>query len=148
MSPLYSTGRPANTRVNNIMKNTLNGTCECGEVSFTVEAPRETVTVCHCSQCRRTSGHLWASTHAAYSSVQFSNQQGLEWYTSSKNAKRGFCKFCGSSLFYRMNDEEGVGIAAGCLDSPNGFRVGKHIFVADKGDYYEISDTVPQLDTY
>ena len=129
------------------MIKTLKGRCECGEVSFIVESPRETVTVCHCSQCRRMSGHIWASTHAPYSNVQFSNDKGLKWYTSSKTAKRGFCKLCGSSLFYRMNDEDGIGIAAGCLDNPTGFSLAKHIFVADKGDYYDIADGVSQYDT-
>lgn len=47
-----------------------------------------------------------------------------------------------------MNDEEGIGIAAGCLENPTEFRIGKHIFVANKGDYYAISDNAPQLDTY
>ncbi|WP_420549928.1 GFA family protein [Curvivirga sp.] len=127
----------------------IKGRCECGKVSFQTEKVRETVTVCHCSQCRRMSGHLWASTHAAsYDDLNFHTDEGLEWYVSSDFAKRGFCKFCGSSLFYRMNDEEGVGIAAGCLDNPTNIQINKHIFVKDKGDYYEISDDLEQLETH
>lgn len=126
----------------------IKGRCDCGAVSFEVETVRDTVTICHCGQCRRTSGHLWASTHAAYDSVQFTNDQGLEWYRSSDFASRGFCRNCGSSLFYRMNDEAGVGIAAGCLDLPTGLTTGKHIFVKDKGDYYEIADNAPQIEKY
>ena len=126
----------------------VKGRCDCGAVSFEVEAVRETVTICHCGQCRRTSGHLWASTHAAYDAVNFTNDHGLEWYSSSDFAKRGFCKSCGSSLFYRMNNEEGIGIAAGCLDLPTNLQIGKHIFVKDKGDFYEIADDAPQIETY
>jgi hypothetical protein len=44
-----------------------------------------------------------------------------------------------------MNGEAGVAIAAGCLDQTAGLRVGKHIFVADKGDYYEIPDDAPKF---
>ncbi|MTI08530.1 GFA family protein [Curvivirga aplysinae] len=69
-------------------------------------------------------------------------------YKSSDFAKRGFCKFCGSNLFYRMNDEEGVGIAAGCLDNPTDIHINKLIFVKDKGDYYEISDDAEQIGRY
>ncbi|WP_370632846.1 hypothetical protein [Hasllibacter sp. MH4015] len=47
-----------------------------------------------------------------------------------------------------MNDEEGIGIAAGCLDAPTGLHTGKHIFVRDKGDYYDIADYAPQIETY
>lgn len=110
---------------------------------FEVDAVRKTVTVCHCSQCRRTSGHLWASTHAPFNSVKFVNDSGLQWYASSATAKRGFCKTCGSSLFYRMNDEDGIGIAAGCLEDAGDLTIGKHIFVADKGGYYAAPDDAP-----
>ena len=127
----------------------LTGGCECGAVAFEVVGDyRKAVTVCHCSQCRRASGHLWASTKAAFADVHFTRQDGLSWFASSDFAKRGFCRFCGASLFYRKNGEEGIGIAAGCLDSPTDLHMGKHIYVADKGDYYEITDDAPQFETY
>lgn len=47
-----------------------------------------------------------------------------------------------------MNDEDGIGNAAGCLDSPTDMKIGKHIFVKDKGDYYEITDGAPQIEKY
>lgn len=122
------------------------GRCECGRVRFSVPAVRETISVCHCSQCRRTSGHLWASTHAPFASVRFDADEGLEWYVSSKSARRGFCRFCGSSLFYKMNDEDGIGIAAGCLNETGGLRLGKHIYADSKGEYYEIEGDVPIFD--
>ncbi len=124
------------------------GRCECGQVAFTVTNARPTVTMCHCSQCRRMSGHHWAATHALWSDLSFTNDAGLTWYTSSDWAKRGFCSACGSSLFYRLNDEDGVGIAAGCLDGPTGFIAGKHIFTADKGDYYTIANDAPHIEKY
>ena len=126
----------------------IKGRCDCGDVQFEIEAVRQDVTICHCSQCRRTSGHLWASTYAPYDKVKFITDESLEWYKSSDYAKRGFCKACGSSLFYRLNEEEGIAIAAGCLDMPTGLKIGKHIFVKDKGDYYDITDGAPQIEKY
>ena len=126
----------------------ISGRCECGKVRFEAKTVREAVTVCHCKQCRRTSGHLWASTHARFEDVTFLTDEGLKWYASSDFAKRGFCQQCGSSLFYRMNDEEGIGIAAGCIDDPTGLEVSKHIFVKDKGDYYDIGDGAEQIEAY
>ena len=32
----------------------------------------------------------------------------------------------------------------GAFDGPTHTRIGLHIFVADKGDYYELTDGVPQ----
>ena len=124
----------------------ITGRCECGAVTFEVPTVRPTVTFCHCSQCRRMSGHVWASTHAPFSAVTFTQQAGLAWYASSDFAERGFCNRCGSSLFYRLTGKDDLGIAAGCLDMPTGLTPAKHIFVADKGDYYDIADGVPQIE--
>ena len=126
----------------------LTGRCDCGAVAFTVTGARQALTACHCSQCRRTSGHFWVATNAPFDQLTFTRDDGLRWYESSAWAKRGFCGTCGSSLFYRMNDEAGIGIAAGCLESPTDMHISKHIFCADKGDYYDISDDVPQIATY
>ncbi len=126
----------------------VNGKCECGKVSFQAEGVGGTVTICHCSQCRRISGHVWAATHASCEKLSFSSDEGLTWYVSSDFAKRGFCKFCGSSLFYKMNDQDFITIAAGCLDAPTNLEIGKHIFVKDKGDYYEITDNMPQIQRF
>jgi hypothetical protein len=126
----------------------IKGQCDCGAVAFTLPKVRESVTMCHCKQCRRMAGHFWASTHAPWDSLEFSNQSGLAWYRSSDWAKRGFCNRCGSTLFYRLNSEDGVGIAAGCLADPTGLKPGKHIFTKYKGDYYDIADDAPQIETY
>lgn len=123
----------------------VKGRCNCGKVAFEVKTVRKELNVCHCTLCRRASGHLWAATHARFSDMHFIEDEGLTWYESSDFAKRGFCRFCGSNLFYRMNGEEGIGIGAGCLEAPTGLEIGKHIFVKDKGDYYTIDDDAPQI---
>lgn len=116
----------------------ITGRCECGAVAFEVKQVRKTITICHCSQCRRTSGHLWASTYAELGDLIFTKDDALQWYVSSETAKRGFCNRCGSSLFYRSNEESGIGIAAGCLDNTADMHIGKHIFVGSKGAYYSL----------
>ena len=58
----------------------LNGSCLCGAVAFTVEGPLRYVTSCHCSQCRKMTGHYWAATGTAIAAVTFSRQEGLKWY--------------------------------------------------------------------
>ncbi|MEJ8476802.1 GFA family protein [Roseibium algae] len=87
-------------------------------------------------------------SHAPTDKLYLSNKDGLEWYESSSFARRGFCKFCGSSLFYQMKGDENTAIAAGILNGPTGLKIGKHIFVKDKGDYYEINEDEPQIARY
>ncbi|MGO1081292.1 GFA family protein [Inquilinus sp. CA228] len=38
------------------------GGCLCGAVRYRVTGPLRPVVACHCSQCRRTSGHVAAFT--------------------------------------------------------------------------------------
>lgn len=126
----------------------IQGSCECGAVRFTCEEVRPTVTVCHCGQCRRTSGHLWASTTCDADKLLFKADEALTWYASSDFAKRGFCSRCGSSLFYKIHEKGHYAVAAGALEQPSGLTVTKHIFAKDKADYYEITGDAPVLDTY
>lgn len=39
-----------------------------------------------------------------------------------------------------------MSFSLGSLDAPTGVTLEKHIFVADKGDYYLITDDLPQED--
>jgi hypothetical protein len=66
------------------------------------------------------------------------------WFAASDFAKRGFCPTCGSFLFWKANGETGTAVSLGALDGPTGLHLARHIFVADKGDYYDINDGVPQ----
>lgn len=118
------------------------GQCLCGAVTFTVNATPEGASICHCSQCRKQSGHLWASSNAPKTAVEITGP--VTWYASSPLAERGFCPKCGSFLFWHAHAEETISFALGALDAPTGLKLKKHIFVADKGDYYDITDGLPQ----
>jgi len=122
----------------------LKGSCLCGDVTFTVTAAPEGVSACHCGQCRKQSGHVWASAYVAASDLSISGP--VSWYAASDIAKRGFCPRCGSFLFWKAHDEDTMSFALGALEAPTGLRLEKHIFVKDKGDYYDIADGVPQTD--
>ena len=101
------------------------------------------VTGCHCEQCRRTSGHHVAATAAPREAVTVDGE--VTWYVSSERARRGFCGTCGSNLFWDGPGSH-LSIMAGTLDRPSGLRMAGHIFMASKGDYYEVADGLPQAD--
>jgi hypothetical protein len=121
------------------------GACLCGSVSFEVTEPLNDPDACHCSQCRRQSGHFWASTDVARAALTVFGAENLRWYASSERVRRGFCGTCGSVLFWDPEGRDRIAVAMGAFDAPTGTRLGKHIFVADKGDYYDIADGLPQI---
>jgi hypothetical protein len=124
------------------------GSCLCGGVSFEVKGNLVGATSCHCGQCRKNSGHYWCSTPTADDTFTLTSSGALKWYASSENAKRGFCSDCGSFLFWKHSDEPEISISMAAFDTPTGLKLSKHIFVADKGDYYDITDGVAQFDTF
>jgi hypothetical protein len=124
------------------------GSCLCGAVRFTLTGPLRDVFACHCSQCRKTSGHYWSATGVARKDLVLSNDEGLRWFDSSDHARRGFCQICGSSLFWDMHSQDHISVAAGSLDGATGLTTDRHIFCAEKGDYYDIEPGPQQFDKY
>ena len=116
------------------------GSCLCGDVRFELRGPLDGVIACHCTQCRKQTGHHWASTHTADADLHMVSDRSLKWYRSSGEAQRGVCGRCGSSLFWKRDGQAVTSICAGSIDGPTGLRIAGHIFVADKGDYYSIGD--------
>ena len=119
------------------------GGCLCGGVRYTVAGPLRGVIACHCSQCRRTSGHFVAATSAPNDQLHLNTAETLTWFRSSEGAERGFCRRCGGNLFWRRVGGDATSILAGTLDPPTHLTLERHIFVADKSDYYTIEADVP-----
>ena len=121
----------------------VSGSCYCGAVRYRAKGVKPQVTECHCSQCRKQSGHRYATTGVKTSGLEIDGADTITWYQASPSAERGFCSVCGSTLFWRRGGADHTAILAGSIDEPNGLRLTKHIFVANKGGYYEINDGLP-----
>ena len=115
----------------------------CGAVKFTVAAALKAPDACHCRHCRKFSGHFFVSTDVPKTALKISGEEQLRWYFSSEKVRRGFCALCGSSMFFDPPAKDWIGIAMGAFDSPTDTHTELHVFVAEKGDYYEISDGLP-----
>jgi hypothetical protein len=121
------------------------GGCLCGAVRYEVRGALRQIIMCHCTQCRRMTGHFMAATAARHADFRVVTDGGLKWFAASQEAQRGFCAHCGSTLFWQGVGRDYLSIAAGTLDDSSGLEVVGHIFVADKGPYYEIADGTPQV---
>ena len=122
------------------------GACLCGRVRFMTRGPLRGVVYCHCSQCRRQTGHYLATTDVEDANIVIEGADNLTWFAASDFAQRGFCKTCGSVMFWKRNGADRLAVTAGTFAAPSGLAGECHIFVADKGDYYEIADGLPQHD--
>lgn len=128
-------------------ENRCGGGCLCGAVRYEVSAPIRPVVVCHCSQCRKTHGDRAGYTNVKKTNLVMLEERGLKWFRSSEGSRRGFCGECGGSLFFDDLGAPDISVAAGTLDSPTGIREGGHIYIASKGDYYELpEDGLPRFE--
>jgi hypothetical protein len=120
----------------------LTGSCLCGAVRYTAHGAAGAPAACHCSQCRKQSGHVWASSYV--DDAQLDVQGEVRWFASSDKARRGFCPTCGSELFFKHADDAFTCFSMGSVDGPTGLRLRSHIHAGSKGDYYDIAGDAPQ----
>lgn len=120
----------------------MKGSCLCGAVTYTVTGTAGAPAACHCNQCRKQSGHVWASSYTEDGTLDIQGE--VRWYQSSERARRGFCPVCGSALFWDSEDDPFICFSTGSIDGPTGLKLRGHIFTGDKGDYYEINPNDPQ----
>ena len=126
----------------------LDGGCLCGQVRYQITGARRNIINCHCQNCRRTHGHFSAYTSVDKQDLLLTRQQGLKWYhDQSPDTYRGFCGECGASLFGDAKDGNNkMAVSAGTLDAVHGLKTIGHIYMSEAGDYYEISDGLPQFE--
>lgn len=123
------------------------GRCLCGAVRYEVRGPLRDVLICHCVECRRWSGHLGAFSAARAEDLVVADGAPLRWIRSpesDRDACRGFCGECASSLFWRAADGARISIAAGTLDPPTGLRVAGHIYTHQASEYDELAGDAVQ----
>ena len=125
----------------------IHGSCLCGSVRLDIDGGFErSPEACHCTQCRKQTGHFLAAVNVRRNALTIHGKEQIKWYQSSEKVRRGFCSNCGSTLFWNptIDGYEWIAVAMGTLDTPSGVRLAKHTFVGDKGDYYDITDGLPQ----
>ena len=121
------------------------GGCLCGAVRYEVKGALRDVVNCHCRMCQRQHGSHGSYSKARNVNIKITKDEGLTWYKTSAIAQRGFCRVCGSGLFWKPFKQDATGIVAGTLDGPTGLKTIGHIFVGEKCDFYEITDDLPQF---
>src|SRR5688500_5416855 len=93
-------------------KNLRHGGCLCGAVRFTLSGEPLRTGLCHCLDCRRTSGSAF-SFFAVWPRSAYEGRGALATYDG-----RSFCPKCGSRVVHLRDDE--AEIMVGALDEAPG----------------------------
>lgn len=118
----------------------VTGQCLCGAVQAIGRGTAD-IAICHCKMCQRWHGGPSIAVNFSDGIQVVAGEDALAWYRSSDWAERGFCKTCGSTMFYRvieaLDELSGEG---GSFDLPDGLPIREHYFIDEKPDYYDFKD--------
>lgn len=127
--------------------NTISGSCICGDVQYSASGQLRDIIACHCTQCRKSSGHYTASTSVRPEDLKIQSGGNLRWYRTSPEAQRGFCQQCGCSLFWKPDSGDRISIFIGSVDGSVSLPLVAHIYLAEKGTYYEVEEDTEHFST-
>lgn len=111
------------------------GHCLCGAVELQAKTMNKDVGVCHCSMCRTWSGGPFFGVDCK-SDVLINGIASVGIFTSSDWAERGFCKQCGTHLFYKLKQTGQYIIPAALLGREAELQLDHQIFIDEKPNYY------------
>jgi hypothetical protein len=126
---------------------TLTGKCLCGAVQYAVPDEFRYAMICHCSNCRRTTGSAF-KPFAGIEREKFAVTQGADGLLTygGDTAHDAHCKKCGSLLYSVVREAAWVHVTMGTLVDPPSIRLSCHIFVGSKAPWDTINDGLPQYE--
>jgi hypothetical protein len=125
------------------------GSCYCNAVRYAVRGPVKFVAHDHCSICRRIAGAAFV-TWCGFREDRFQLRAGsdaLASFASTPDATRGFCRRCGSHLFFRSSRWPGeVHVTLASIHDPKGLVPKAHVFASDRATWCALPDDgLPRL---
>ncbi|MEZ5628415.1 MAG: GFA family protein [Rhodocyclaceae bacterium] len=124
--------------------NHARGTCLCGAVTLSVAQPATSVGACHCRMCRKWGGGPLLAVECG-TAVTIAGEDSVTVFDSSPWAQRGFCKHCGTHLFYRLKEAQQYHLPVGLFDEAPGFSFDQQIFVDEQPAYYRFANDTRNL---
>ena len=122
----------------------MTGHCLCGAVTYKTEIEDRELGVCHCSMCRRWAGGPFFVL-TAKRGIEFHGAEHVGVFRSSDYGERGFCKACGTTLFWRMQDGSHTVISAMTADDLSAVKLSHEIFIDEKPEFYSFSQDTKKM---
>lgn len=120
------------------------GQCLCGSVRITATPKNNHFGACHCSLCRKWGGGPLLAVECE-DRVSFEGESHIATYDSSGWAERGFCKNCGTHLFYRLKEKPFHAIPLGLFDDAAPWEFTEQIFIDNKPSHYSFANHTRNL---
>ncbi len=120
------------------------GHCLCGKVRITAKHASSDVGACHCKMCRRWGGGPFMEIDCG-ANVDIAGDDNVSVFDSSDWAERGFCRNCGTHLFYRLKKSGQHMIPVGLFEDTEDLVFKSQVFIDEKPGYYEFANETKDL---
>ncbi len=122
----------------------IRGHCLCGKVNITAKHASTGVGACHCKTCRRWGGGPFMEIECG-ADVDIDGESNIAVFDSSEWAERGFCRNCGTHLFYRLKATGQHMIPVGLFNESEKLVFESQVFIDEKPEYYEFTNKTRNL---
>ena len=126
------------------------GRCLCRGIRFEVRPPTLFVAHCHCRWCREAHGAAYV-TWVGAALERFRLLEGaelLEWYRSTPHSRRGFCRRCGTTLFFSSELAAGeMHVTRASLPGDIDRSPQLHCFFDQHAAWASVGDGLPRIDS-
>ncbi len=116
----------------------LHGSCLCGAIAYRADGPVFHASHCYCTMCQKQHG-AGAGSYANVGSVGFVIERGADAvteYASSEHGRRGFCRVCGSTVYWRSTQSpDRIAVTLGTLEPAYAGPVERELYVDTKPDW-------------
>lgn len=120
------------------------GGCLCGAVRVVARARSHTIGACHCETCFKWGGGPLLAVECD-DDVEFEGADSISVFDSSAWAQRGFCRQCGTHLFYRLKEGGLYAIPVGLFEDVDHWVLAEQIFIDEKRPFYSFSEPTANL---
>tara|TARA_R110002110_G_scaffold414951_1_gene646744 strand:- start:35429 stop:35851 length:423 start_codon:yes stop_codon:yes gene_type:complete len=128
------------------MSDTINasGQCLCGAVKIQTSALQTHVGACHCGMCRNWGGGPMLTLQCE-GEVSFEGKNNISLFDSSEWAERGFCRHCGTHLFYRLKQNQQYYLPVGLFNLDEELSFDHQVFIDKKPLFYHFANDTKNL---
>ncbi len=120
------------------------GKCLCGKVEIHAKKLQTQIGACHCTSCRTWGGGPFLAIDGG-EDVVFTGEEYISIYNSSDWAERGFCKNCGTNLFYHLKKPSKYILTVGLFGEDNAFNFDHQVFIDEKPGYYNFANETKNM---
>ena len=116
------------------MSKGFKGGCLCGSVSFECSAEPMFQANCHCNDCQKSGGGVYASfAFVDESTISISGEMGSYEHLSDSGSTmtRHFCRECGSPVFHQNSRAPTrLGVRVGLIDAADWFKPQANVYAS------------------